>query len=160
MDRHIENVTAAAEQFKAVAAEPTLRVTDVYPTTHTNETNVSIIDAIANDHPAIYQVNIPNNGSIPSVADDVAVEVPALVSAAGIQGLHVGDLPRPITMHMLDFIQRMERNVETFRSRDQGMLLDALMLNPQTRSLEDAKACLAELLALPYNRDMAEWYAS
>ncbi len=158
MDRHIENVTAAAERFKAVAADPTLRVTDVYPTTHTNETNVSIIDAIANDHPAIYQVNIPNRGSIPSVADDVAVEIPALVSSAGIQGLHMGDLPRPIMVYMMDFIQQMERNVETFRSRDRGMLLDMLLINPQTRSPEEAKACLAELLALPFNQDMAEWY--
>jgi alpha-galactosidase len=158
MDRHIEHVTAAAEKFKAVSADPTLKATDVYLTTHTNETNVSIIDAIANDHPDIYQVNIPNRGSIPSVADDVAVEIPALVSAAGIQGLHMGDLPRPIMVHTMDFIQRMERNVETFRSRDRGMLLDMLLLNPQTRSPEDAEACLAELLALLYNRDMAEWY--
>jgi alpha-galactosidase len=158
MDRHIEHVTAAAKKFKAVAADPTLKATDVYLTTHTNETNVSIIDAIANDHPDIYQVNIPNRGSIPSVADDVAVEIPALVSAAGIQGLHMGDLPRPIMVHTMDFIQRMERNVETFRSRDRGMLLDMLLLNPQTRSPEDAEACLAELLALLYNRDMAEWY--
>ena len=158
MDRHIEHVTAAAEKFKAVAAGPTIRVTDVYPTTHTSETNVSIIDAIVNDKPAIFQVNIPNNGAIPSVADDVAIEIPALVSGAGIQGLLMDDLPRPIMMHMMDFIQRMERNVETFRNRDRGMLLDMILINPQTRSPEDAKACLEELLALPFNRDMAQWY--
>jgi alpha-galactosidase len=158
MDRHIQHVTASAEEFKAMAADPALRVTDRYPTIHTDETNVSIIDAIANDRPDVFQVNILNKGSIPSVADDVAVEIPALVSAAGMQGLQMGDLPRPIRVHMMDFIQRMERNVETFRSRDRGMLLEMLLLHPQTRSPEDAQACLAELLALPYNRDMAEWY--
>jgi alpha-galactosidase/6-phospho-beta-glucosidase family protein len=58
----------------------------------------------------------------------------------------------------MDYIQRMERNVQTFQSRDRGMLLEMLMIHPETRSPEDAKACLEELLALPFNADMAEWY--
>ena len=92
---------------------------------------------------------IPNNGSIPGVADDVAVEIPALVSAAGIQGLHIGNLPWSIIVHLMDLIQRMERNVQTFQSHGRGMLLDMILLNPQTRSPEDTKARLMELLALP-----------
>jgi alpha-galactosidase len=159
MERHIEHVFATVETFKAVAADPTRKVTDVYPVVRTNETNVAIIDAIVNDKPTVFQVNIPNRGCIPGVADDVAVEVPALVSAAGIQGLHVGDLPRPIMVHMMDMIQRMERNVQTFQSRDRGMLLDMLLIHPDARSPEDTKACLEELLALPFNVDMAEWYS-
>jgi alpha-galactosidase len=158
MERHIKHVFAAVEQFKKVAEDPSIRVTDVYPTTRTNETNVAIMDALVNDKPSIFQVNIPNKGCIPGIADDVAVEIPALVSASGIQGLHVDPLPRPIMVHTMDCIQRMERNVQTFQSRDRGMLLDMLLIHPQTRSPEDARACLEEVLALPFNADMNEWY--
>jgi alpha-galactosidase len=158
MERHIEHVYATVAQFKAVASDPGVRVTDVYPTTRTRETNVALIDAIANDKPAIFQVNVPNRGCIPGIADDVAVEIPALVSASGIQGLNVDPLPRPIMVHTMDYIQRMERNVQTFQSRDRGMLLDMLLIHPQTRSPEDARACLEEVLALPFNAEMAEWY--
>jgi hypothetical protein len=38
------------------------------------------------------------------------------------------------------------------------MLLDMLLMHPDARSPEDAKACLKELLALPFNAGMAEWY--
>jgi alpha-galactosidase len=158
MERHIEHVFASVEQFKAVAADASVKVTDVYPPVRTHETNVAIIDAIANDKPAVFQVNVPNKGCIPGIAHDVAVEIPGLVSASGIQGLHMDPLPRPVMVHTMDHIQRMERNVQTFQSRDRGMLLDMLMIHPQTRSPEDAKACLEEILALPYNAGMAEWY--
>jgi alpha-galactosidase len=158
MERHIEHVFATVAQFKAVANDPGVRVTDVYPTARTRETNVALIDAIANDKPAVFQVNVPNRGCIPGIADDVAVEIPALVSASGIQGLHLDPLPRPIMVHTMDQIQRMERNVQTFQSRDRGMLLDMLLIHPQTRSPEDARACLEEVLALPFNAEMAEWY--
>ena len=59
---------------------------------------------------------------------------------------------------VMDHIQRMERNVQTFQSKDRGMLLDMLLIHPDARSPQDAKACLEELLALPFNADMAEWY--
>jgi alpha-galactosidase len=158
MERHIEHVFATVEEFKSVANDPSRKVTDVYPAARTNETNVAIIDAIVNDKPTVYQVNVANRACIPGIADDVAVEIPALVSAAGIQGLHVDPLPRPIMVHVMDQIQRMERNVQTFQSRDRGMLLDMLLIHPDARSPEDAKACLDELLALPFNAGMAEWY--
>jgi alpha-galactosidase len=158
MERHIEHVFATVQQFKAVADDPTARVTDVYPVERTRETNVAIVNAIVNDQPAVFQVNVANRGCIPGIAGDVAVEIPALVSASGIQGLHVDPLPRPIMVHVMDHIQRMERNVQTFQSRDRGMLLDMLLIHPDARSPEDAKACLEELLALPFNADMAEWY--
>jgi len=158
MERHIKHVFTAVEKFKEVAADQSTKVTEAYPPKRTLESNVSIIDAIANDKPTVFQVNIRNDGAVPGIADDVAVEVPGLVSAAGIQGIRMEPLPRPILVHTLEEIMRMERNVQTFQSRDRGMLLEMLLLHPETRSPEDAKACLEEILDLPFNADMAEWY--
>ena len=58
-------------------------------------------------------------------------------------------------VHVMDHIQRMERNVQTFQSRDRGMLLDMLLIHPDARSPEDAKACLEELLA-PQKAELTE----
>jgi len=102
----------------------------VFPPQASGETNVSIIDAIANDKPAVFQVNIPDRGSIPSVADDVVVEIPALVSASGIQGLHMGDLPKPIMCHLLEKVMFMERDLEAFRTGDKRILLELILASP------------------------------
>ena len=159
MDRHIEHVGGAVKAFEAVASDPTLRATDVFPPERTLETNVSIIDAIANDRPAVFQVNIPNQGAIPSVADDVAVEIPALVSGSGIQGLHVGDLPRPIMAHLQEYVAQMERGLEAYESGERCKLFELILASPWTRSIEQARGLFEELVAQPYFQELAEYYA-
>ena len=159
MDRHIEHVGGAVKAFEAVASDPALRATDVFPPERTLETNVSIIDAIANDRPAVFQVNIPNQGAIPSVADDVAVEIPALVSGSGIQGLHVGDLPRPIMAHLQEYVAQMERGLEAYESGERCKLFELILASPWTRSIEQARGLFEELVAQPYFQELAEYYA-
>ena len=158
-DRHIDSVTRQVEKLKQVATDPSLKVTEVFPPQRTRETNVAIIDAVANDKPAVFQVNIPNHGAIPGVADNVVVEIPALVSASGMQGLHMGDLPKPIMCHLSDKITDMERNLEAFQTGDKGLLLEVILANPWTRSIGQAQQVLDELLALPFNRELAEYYS-
>jgi len=157
-DRHIQHVNERVAAFTRLAGDPSLRVTEVFPPEKTLETNVSIVDAIVNDKPAIFQVNIPNRGSIPGVAAGVVVEIPALVSASGIQGLHMGDLPRRIMCHLMEKVMLMERDLEAFQTGDRRMLLELILANPHTRSIEQAQGVLDEVLSLPINREMAAYY--
>jgi alpha-galactosidase len=157
-DRHIQHVNNSVAAFTQLAVNPRQKATSLFPPDKTHETNVSIIDAIHNNHPAIFQVNIPNNGCIPGIAGDVAVEVPAMVSAAGIQGLHVGDLPRPIMLLIQEHILNMERDLEAFLSHDRRVLLEFVLANPWTRTIEQAQGLLDEAFSLPQNQEMAEYY--
>jgi alpha-galactosidase len=157
-ERHIQHVNNSVTAFTQLAANKRQKATSVFPPDKTHETNVSIIDAIYNDHPAIFQVNIPNHGCIPGIANDVVVEVPALVSATGIQGLHVGDLPKRIMFLLEDHILGMERDLEAFLSRDRKMLLEYVLSNPWTRTIEQAESLLDEVFSLPENIEMAEYY--
>jgi alpha-galactosidase len=157
-DRHVSRVSGRVDDVARLAADPAARVTDVFPPTPTGETNVTIIDAIANDRPGVFQVNIPNRGCIPGIADDVVVEIPALVSARGIQGIRTGDLPRRIMCHVQEKILAMERNLEAFESRDPNALLEMVLANPSTRTVEQARAVLDDLLALPFNRAVADYF--
>jgi alpha-galactosidase len=117
---------------------------------------VPIIDALVNNHPGEYQVNVPNRGAIAGIADDVVVEVPALISGWGIQPIQVTPLPRRIMLHaILPKILEMERTLEVYQAGDKRTMLSALLWDHRTRSLEQAEGLLEEVLDLPFNRDLA-----
>jgi alpha-galactosidase len=154
-DRHVSRVSGRVDDVARLAADPSARVTDVFSPQPTYETNVTIIDAIANDRVGVFQVNIPNQGCIPGIADDVVVEIPALVSARGIQGIRTGDLPRRIMCHLQEKIVQMERTLEAYESADPDALLELVLAHPSTSTVEQARALLDDLMALPFNRDVA-----
>lgn len=123
-----------------------------------SEDNVSIINALANDKPGIFQVNIPNNDAIPDLADDVIVDIPALVGRHGIHGLRVGDLPRPIMLQMKLRLIALEYELEAYITGSKNLLLQMILLEPWTKSMKQAKAVLDEILSLPFNEDMAKHF--
>jgi alpha-galactosidase len=157
-ESHIQHINAAVVAFSRLAGDPTARATDLFPPDKTSETNVSIIDSIVNDKPGIFQVNIPNKGCIPGIADDVVVEVPGMVSGSGIQGLQMVPLPKPVMFHLYDKINLMERDLEAFLSHDRGLLMEFILANPWTRSIEQAQAVMDTVFSHPAYQEMAAYY--
>jgi alpha-galactosidase len=155
--RYLQRLSDRVDRIFRVAADPSAVVTKEYPPTPTTEQQVPIIDAIVNNRPGMYQVNVPNRGAIPGIADDVVVELPASISGWGIQPLQVGPLPPRIMLHViLPRILEMERTLEAYRSGDAKVLLSALLWDHRTRSFEQAEAALEAILKLPFNRELAE----
>jgi alpha-galactosidase len=149
-------------RIREVATETTRRVTDLVPPERTREIQVPIVDSIANDRPAIFQVNVPNRGAIENIGDDVVVEGKALVDAAGPQLLHVGPLPEKL-MHLVLWprIAKAERELAAFKHGDRDLLLGCLLLDDhRTPSLEQAERYLDAMLALPWNGDLRERFAA
>lgn len=157
-ENHYQDVARSVQTFTNLYNNPDMKATSIYPAQKTIETTISIIDAIVNDHPAVYQVNIPNNGCIPGIADDVVVEIPAMVSAAGIQGLRLLPLPKGILFQLQERILLMERDLDAFLSRDRRMLMEYILSYPQVRTIEQATALLEDVFADPFNREMADYY--
>lgn len=157
-EQHFQEVARSVQTFTDLYQHPEKSAVSVYPPTRTIEKTIDLIDAIANDRPTIMQVNIPNRGCIPGIPDDVVVELPALVSAAGIQGLHLDPLPAPIRFQLQERILLMERDLHAFLSRSRQMLLEYVLSYPQTNTLEQAQALLEDVLNDPFNREMAEYY--
>ena len=123
------------------------------------EQHIPIIDAIANDKEMTLQLNIPNRGSIVGIPDDVVVEIPAVVSGRGIQGVQIGELPKRLMSYVLiPRMRRMEHILQAFVERDRKSLLFMLMEDPRTTSFEQAEALVDELLAQPWNSDAATHY--
>lgn len=139
-----------------LANDPKASRVDAFGSEKTCEQQVPIIDGLFNNHECFAQVNIPNRGALPGIADDVVVEVPAVVDAKGIQPLRVPPLPPKIMLEMiLPEVLDMERELLAFKSGDWSMLLWNALNSPQTRSYEQAAAVLDDLLAMPGHEELA-----
>ena len=155
----VERLDRRMEQVRAACADPEARMTEVFGTTRTQEQQVPIIDALANDVRGKFQVNVPNRGALPGVEDDVVVEVPAVIDGEGIRPLRLEPLPKKIMLEqVLPEILRMERELEAYRTGDRSMLLWETLENHQTRSYEQAWSALEELLEQPANRELAQHF--
>ena len=112
------------------------------------ERAIPIVDAIMHNRNQ-YEValNIPNRGSIPGLPDWAIVEVPGLVSGAGIQGLSVPAFPPGLAALLNQQVAVQDRAVEAAMHGDRQAALQALLLDPVVPSYEAAVKILADLLA-------------
>lgn len=125
----------------------------------TGEQIVPIMDALVNDNQGEFQVNVPNNGALEGIPDDVVVEVPAIIDRKGIQPLHVGALPAKIMLeHVLPEWLDVERQLEAFKTGDRSMLLWSVLDGHQTRSYDQATSVLDDLLAVDGHEGLAEFF--
>jgi len=159
--RHYERI----DRIREVVSDPSRSVLEAFPPTKTREQQVPIIDALTNDVAGRFQINVPNQGTLPGVPDDVATEIPAIIDKGGIHRIQVKPLPNKIMLEVIQpQILQMEWELEAYLTGDRGMLLDGLLMvstyrgGGHTTSHEQALGYLNDLLAQPYNRDMAEHF--
>jgi len=108
---------------------------------------VPIIVAILHDKNQYeLALNVPNRGCIPGLPDWAVVEVPAVVSGAGIAGLHVPELPPGITALLAQQVAVQDRAVDAAIHGDRQAALQALLLDPVVSSYEAAVQILDDLL--------------
>jgi alpha-galactosidase len=101
-----------------------------------------------------------NSGSlVPGVPCDFEVEVPALVSKRGVQGIKTDGLPKPLIAYILrDRAAPVEMELEAYEAGSRELLLQLIMMDPWTRSKEQAEKLLEDILNLPFNKEMKEHY--
>ncbi len=154
-DYYLEGLSKHIDRMNRLYNDPSISVSSEFPPKASNEQHIPIIDAIVNDHEAKYQVNVPNKGALVGFADDVVVEVPGLVSGRGVQPVHVGQLPKRLTLQILGAcVHRMELGLEAFLSHNKEALVNMVLWNHKTRSYEQAEKVVEDLLALPFNEDL------
>jgi len=101
-----------------------------------------------------------NDGDlVPGVPRDFEVEVPALVSRRGIQSIKTDGLPKPLISYILrDRVAPVEIELEAYESGSKERLLELITMDPWTRSEEQAKKLLEDILSLPFNEKMRQHY--
>jgi alpha-galactosidase len=143
-----------------IGADQQVRVTEHFPPVMSGETVVPLIEALLCDIPRVIISNILNTGDfVPGVPADFQVEVPALVSRCGIQGIQVNPLPTAVQAHLLrDCVAPVNIELAAYQAGDRALLRELVMLDPWTHSAEQADALLNDIFALPYHAALRDHY--
>ncbi|SHK52539.1 6-phospho-beta-glucosidase [Paramaledivibacter caminithermalis] len=107
---------------------------------------VSLISAIYNDKREIHTVNVRNNGTIPSLPHDVAVEVNCVVDSTGPKPITVGYLPAKIKGLIQSVKAYEELAVQAGITGNYGTALQALTVHPLVPSVKIAKQLLDDII--------------
>ena len=91
-------------------------------------------------------VNLPNEGQITNLPYGAIVEVPGLVSGAGVQGIGVGPLPEPIAELCRREITAVRLCVDAAIHGDRQAALQCLLLDPVITDLDVAQQILDDYL--------------
>lgn len=127
---------------------PVEKLRDMWQFNILEEPVAEIIEAIHyNDNLYMQQLNIPNNGGlIPNLPHDAIVEVPGMISGAGIQGLGMPPLPEGIAELCRRELALSSLVVDAAATGDRQLALQALLLDPMVDDLDTARAILDDFL--------------
>jgi alpha-galactosidase len=152
---------ASVAKLQAVSVDETVKISAVYPPVKSGEVVVPMIESLAGDIPRVMICNLMNRrgGLVPGVPEDLAVEVPALVSGRGVMGIQTNPLPKGVLAYLLrDYAAPVDLELAAFEQHSLKLLLELVMQDPWTRSRQQAQAALDEILALPFNEEMRSYY--
>ncbi|MGQ9555581.1 MAG: family 4 glycosyl hydrolase [Anaerolineae bacterium] len=151
---------ATVDKILRAGRDMSVKVTEALPPEQSGEVIVPLVESIACDIPRVIQANIANSGNfVPGVPLDFEVEIPTLVSKRGVQGIATDGLPAPLIAYILrDRVGPVEIEMQAYEQRSRELLLQLIMMDPWTRSQEQAQKLLDSILALPYLGEMREYY--
>jgi alpha-galactosidase len=91
-------------------------------------------------------VNVPNRGYITNLPEGAIVEVPGLVTGAGVHGVGVGRLPEPIAELCRREISVAQLCVDAAVNGDRQAALQCLLLDPVITDIDAAQGILDDYL--------------
>jgi alpha-galactosidase len=143
-----------------IAADQGARVTERFPPERSHESIIPMVEALLCDTERVIISNIPNHGGlVPGIPQDFQVEVPALVSRRGVQGIRTGALPpAALAYTMRDCVVPTELELEAYTRGSRKLLLELVMIDPWTRSREQAEQLLDAIAALPFHQELRAHY--
>lgn len=111
-----------------------------------SEAAISLINSIYNDSSELHVVNVINQGTIPELPYDSAVEVSCIINQQGAVPIHIGSLPTTVR-GIVEQVKAYEiLTIKSAVTGDKTTALLALMNNPLIHDVEDAKNILDEIL--------------
>ena len=160
-----EELRQIREKIIEVSKDPSIKLTENWPDEFpkdrlSGEQQIPFINALVNDEKARLFLNVLNDGTIKGIPDDVVVEIPVNVDKNGIHPEKIEpDLTERIKkMYLTPRIMRMEMAIEAFTTGDRKVLEEILFRDPRTRSEEQVKEVLDEIMVLPFNSEMKRHY--
>ena len=160
-DNYFEDCEVSVQKIKNAVEDLDTPVSEVFSAIPSDEPMIPTIEALAFDIEHLLIVNIPNTGEfVPGIPKDYEVECKALVSKRGVQGLRMKELPKEILAYTYrDRIAPVEVELKAFETGDIHYLEELVMMDPWTKSLEQAQALIKDILDMPCNHVMKEYFS-
>ncbi|TFF98131.1 MAG: hypothetical protein EU540_08220 [Promethearchaeota archaeon] len=113
------------------------------------ERGVPIIEGILTDsnHEEL-SVNLPNDGIITNLPEDLVVECPAIVKKDGLHGIPLGDYPKGLAALLNTQASVQDLVVEAILTRSKKVALQAFLADPVINSTSQAEQILNSMLKL------------
>ena len=126
---------------------------------NSGENHVPLIESLVTGRERVIQVNLPNNGAIVGLPNDVVIEGKGVVHNGRIQLLNVGQLPDALMCKVLlpRWVQ-LEQIMYGLTNHDFGMLRELVLADHRTSTTGQADALLSAALSADYNATVASWY--
>ena len=113
------------------------------------ERAVPIIEGIlTDDNHEELSVNLPNDGVITNLPEDLVVECPAIVNRNGLQAVKLGEYPKGLAALLRTQASVQDLVVETILTKSKKVALQALLADPVINSTSQAKNILESMLKL------------
>lgn len=155
-NRYFEFAQHEVSEIQRYSNDSSIRLMDIFQSELSGESMIPLIESIACDIPRVLIVNILNDGNyVPGIPMDFEVEVPALCSRRGVQGIRTNGLPKPLISYALsDRVAPVEMELQAFENRDREALLQLILMDPWTVSEDQAQGLIHDIMALPYHEQM------
>jgi len=157
---YLKSNEARVARIEEVALDPSKSVAELVGREKSYEPMIPLIESLACGVEHNVIVNVLNErGYVPGIPNDFAVEVPAFCGRQGVQPIATDRLPEPILARaMRDRVAPVNMELAAYDAHDLEMLVDLVMMDPWSRSREQAAGLVHEILALPFHAEMKEWY--
>ena len=157
---YLKSNGARVARIEEVALDPSKSVAELVGREKSYEPMIPLIESLACGVEHNVIVNVLNErGYVPGIPNDFAVEVPAFCGRQGIQPIATDRLPEPILARaMRDRVAPVNMELAAYDAHDLEMLVDLVMMDPWSRSREQAAGLVHEILDLPFHAEMKEWY--
>lgn len=153
---HLEWLAERQKQIVTAMENPKIPLVTIFPAIKSREQIVPLIDAIVNDKPGSFQVNIPNNGAIYGLPDDFVVEVPAIIDGKGVHAQKIERLPDSVMFGVL--YPRWifaERIISAYKTGDIRFMLQVYLSDQRTQSREQAEKTINATISMKGNEEFA-----
>ncbi|MEK7447937.1 MAG: alpha-glucosidase [Planctomycetota bacterium] len=115
----------------------------------TGERIIPIIEGIIkNSGHYELAVNIPNQGLIDNLPEDLVVEVPATIHKNGVRGVKLGPLPKGIASLLNHEASVQDLTVQAALTKSRHLALEALLADPNGCTFKNASGLLDRMIKL------------
>lgn len=158
-NRYFDSCKDKLELRKKIASDKELKVSPLIRGMAFDHT-ISFIESAYADLKRKIAVNIMNDGGyMKGLPLDIQTELFAIVDKNGVHPISNNGLNKPVMAALFrDRIAPLEMELAAFEQKSKVLLKELILMDPWTKTDKQAEEFLEEILNLPWNKEMKEYY--